>query len=221
MSERYTFTTPKQVIEDELGLLILSDIAPRYNIAPGQSAPVVTQEIPRQEQFMDWGHVPRPRRGAEPPSRIIHVMAESIQTQHPEAFLGRRCVVLSDGFFVWKFTAGGRQPIHVRFHEHRLMTFAGLWWEADQTNGNRSFCILTAPSFAGIRPMDIRMPAILPDIASRELWLHPESEPEPLQSLLKTYPDNGELESVEVSFLVNDPRNQGPEVLSPALPSAA
>jgi putative SOS response-associated peptidase YedK len=221
MSERYTFFTPKQVIEDELGLLILTDISPRYNIAPGQAAPVVTQEIPRQEQFMTWGHLPKAKRGAEPPSPIIHTMAESVQSHFPDAFHERRCIVLSDGFFVWKFTAAGRQPIHVRFHDHRLMTFAGIWWEADQNNLNRSFCILSSASNENIRKMDLRMPAILPDFASRELWLHPEAEHTALHELLKPLPDTGLLEVAEVSFLVNDPRNQGPEVLGPSLAKPA
>ena len=63
------------------------------------------------------------------------------------------------------------------------------------------------------RPLHDRMPVIL-DGCDRDAWLAPAAEPAHLKQLLRPYPV-GLMEAVEVSPLVNNPRNDGPNLLQP------
>lgn len=83
------------------------ELAPRYNIAPSQSAPVVREGAEGRELvMMRWGLVPPwakdPKRvgagGSQPP---INARAETASTSRvfKDAMQRRRCLVPADGFY--------------------------------------------------------------------------------------------------------------------------
>ena len=78
----------------------------------------------------------------------------------------------------------------------------------------RSCTIITTSANAQLSPIHHRMPVILPrDL--EEFWLDTDvQEPSFLSQVLVPYPDN-ELDTYEVSTLVNSAANDGPAVIQP------
>jgi putative SOS response-associated peptidase YedK len=97
------------------------------------------------------------------------------------------------------------------------MSVAGIWdtWRPGTPFERLSFSILTTAANRFMREIHDRMPVIL-DNASLNDWLTPEThERRELKELMKPCPDEW-LSAVEISSLVNSPKNNSPEILQPA-----
>ena len=105
--------------------------------------------------------------------------------------------------------------MRVRLMDQRPFTFAGLWdvWRCELS----SFTIITTEANKLLRPIHNRMPAILePDIARQ--WLDPIFTGfSTLSVWLQPFP-SALMEVYEVSRLVNDPKNDSPMCIEPAVP---
>jgi putative SOS response-associated peptidase YedK len=100
------------------------------------------------------------------------------------------------------------------------MAFAGLWevWRGPaQPAGDpallRTCAIVTTSANELMAPLHDRMPVIL-DRTDWDTWLDPASDPASLPKLLVSAPADS-LEAYPVSSLVNNVRNEGPELLDP------
>src|SRR5262245_34115087 len=97
------------VTDEELAAFLeisdLPEIAPRYNIAPGQDVLVVHRGLggERRAELLRWGLGER---------RLVNVRSESAprQTALREAFRSQRCLVPASGFYEWRKIGRLRQP---------------------------------------------------------------------------------------------------------------
>ncbi|MDX5481862.1 MAG: SOS response-associated peptidase [Hymenobacteraceae bacterium] len=191
----------------------------RYNAAPSQLLPVVTDREPDKLQFFSWGLLPHWSKEKGYKHKSINARAETL-TEKPtfrELINHKRCLVPADSFYEWKSTSAGKQPYRVLLRSGELFSFAGLWDEwADKETGEvvDSFTIITTEANELMRPIHDRMPVLLhPE--EEELWLSGEQANEHLLSLLRPYPSE-EMKVYPVSSLVNSPTHDSPEVLEPA-----
>jgi putative SOS response-associated peptidase YedK len=204
--------------------------AARYNIAPGQSAPVLAQQKDRREvRLMRWG-LERIWGGAESGSeRLINARAESLK-QKPtfrQAYRQRRCLVPADGFYEWRTTPEGKVPFRFTLRDDAPFCFAGIWetWQpkpspqgdlfssdaASSLAPVQTFAIITTTANALVKDLHERMPVILAPL-NFERWLNSATPPDELDWLLQPYP--AELMAcAPVSRRVNHPRMEGPECL--------
>src|SRR5207253_5080508 len=143
--------------------------------------------------------------------------AETLATKRTfkEAFRKRRCLLPADGFYEWKTNPfGERCPIYFRLKSHKTFACAGLWEPTRVGEHAKTATIITTNSNSLIEPIHDRMPVILME-EDYQRWLDPaEKEPEDLLALLKPFPAE-EMEAVEVTKLVNSPKNDGPECIEP------
>jgi putative SOS response-associated peptidase YedK len=193
-------------IADELAAVLDAEIAsayrPRYNIAPSDLHPVVRLvNGQRRLELARWGFPPTgPGR---PP--LFNARADTAPTKDAfrAAFMGGRCVVPADGFYEWRATTEGRQPMWIHRPDGRLLLMAGLW-EAGR------FAVLTTEPNDLLRPVHDRMPALL-DEAEAAAWLAA-----PTQRVLHPAPE-GVLAVRPVSGRVNSVRHDDPACVAPAL----
>lgn len=134
-----------------------------------------------------------------------------------DAYKRKRCIVPASAFYEWKRTAGIKIPHVLRRKDGQPMGFAGLWetW-TDRATGEvvTSCTIVTTRPNAMMAELHDRMPVIL-DPADYDRWLDP-AVPD-ADELLRPCPDDM-LEAVPVSSRVNNPRNQGPDLVQPVAP---
>lgn len=193
----------------------------RYNIAPGQQAPVIRQ---RDRQYdcseMRWGLVPHWSSTADTQYSTINARVETIASKptYRDAFKRQRCLVAADGYYEWQRQEAKKQPFYVH-RDGQAFVFAGIWdhWGGDSAEAFDSFSIVTTTAAESMRAIHPRMPVILPPSAWTA-WLAPDTAPAKLADVLAR-PETS-LTSYPVSTRVNNPRVESPSLIEPLSKSA-
>jgi putative SOS response-associated peptidase YedK len=191
----------------------LPSVAPRYNVAPTQTMPVVVKHSPNSLVLMRWGLVPSWAKEGKTEQTLINARAETL-AQKPtfrRLLASQRCIVPASGFYEWQQTGAGKVPHYIGLKDEPLFGFAGLYdhWTDAQGAEVLSYTIITTAPNALMAPIHNRMPAIL-GRDEEEFWLNPdETEAERLLPLLKPYPAE-QMKATPVSRAVNNVRNDGP-----------
>ncbi|MCO8267077.1 SOS response-associated peptidase [Haloferax sp. AB510] len=229
MCGRYTLFTSPEELETRFDATLTRPLSARYNCAPGQELPVVTNDADNEFRFLKWGLVPSWADSASVGNDRINARAETVREKRSfaDAYEARRCLVPSDGFYEWVDRGGHKQPYRVAFEDDRPFAMAGLWerWTpstkqtglGDFGSGGPSreqepletFTVVTTEPNGLISELHHRMAVVL-DPAEEETWLH--GDPDEAAALLDTYPDD-ELTAYPVSTRVNSPANDGPELI--------
>jgi putative SOS response-associated peptidase YedK len=200
-------------------------LRPRYNVAPDSSvvAARTGESGEREAAWLRWGMLGPWMKEARDPGRQINARAETAaeKPMFRDAFKRSRCLIPALGFYEWqKAGAGPSRPFFTGLASGEPMAFAGLWRRSRLADGEtiETCTILTTTASPLLRPIHHRMPVILPE-AAWDAWLDPKvSEPELLQALLTPVPD-AELVAHEVGRAVNNPRNDAPSLIEPAVPA--
>jgi putative SOS response-associated peptidase YedK len=213
MCGRFTLTLPLEEVSGRFGVRPERRLPPRFNIAPGQTVPVISDDRPDRFSFLRWGFVPSWAADPGIGYRMINARAESLSEKPAfrTAFRSRRCLVPADGFYEWRKTERGSIPYYVRLKTREPFAFAGVWsvWKKGPSGGEaRTFAIVTVEADEKVRRVHGRMPAIL-DRKDGEEWLRKEVPPERLVGILKPYPSEA-LEIYRVSSEVNRSRSDHP-----------
>ena len=197
-----------------------TDFSPRYNIAPTQGVPVVTNKGENKLDFFTWGLVPFWAKDPSIGSRMINARSETLaeKPSFRNAFKRRRCLVLADGFYEWQKIPESKTkiPTYIRMKDGKAFAFAGLWenWHSPDGSQILSTTIITTQPNELLKPIHNRMPVILPEEAY-DAWLTPgEADPQTLTPLLGPF-DANLMEAYPVSRLVNNPRNDTPDCIRP------
>lgn len=196
---------------------------PRYNVAPTQDVVTVgySKRVgARAVKAMRWGLVSSWALGDSRKPRPINITSESLldRPAYRRLLAEKRCVIPADGFYEWQRRGSGRQPYSIELGAGQLFGFAGIW-EACKTAGGWlvSCAILTVVPNQLVSQLHDRMPVILePD--DEELWLDQSvTDTAALVPLLRPLPAEA-MRVYPVPPLVNDVRNEGPELRVPYTP---
>lgn len=220
MCGRFSQTAqPEQIVEH---FKVQSPLfQPRYNIAPSQS--VVSIRVSPDGTGPDcvmlrWGLIPSWAKDPKIGLQCINAKAETVAEKPAfrSAFKKRRCLVLATGFYEWHVHEGTKQPMWIGFRDSRPFAFGGLWehWTPPTGDSLETFTILTTEPNSLMADIHTRMPVILaPEVYDQ--WLDPLfQQVDSLKTFLRSYPSE-ELIAYPVSTLVNNPRNDIPQVLEP------
>lgn len=198
-----------------------TEVAPRYNLAPTDPAPVARVSKSQGLRVLSvarWGLLPHWARDPRAGARMINARVETVATAraYAESFATRRALVPADGWFEWrKDGAGGRQAYFLTPRDGSVLGVAGLWsrWGRD---GLLTFCVVTAPAVGELTAIHDRMPLVLPR-EQWDRWLGPQ--PPPLD--LPTPQLVAGLELRPVGRAVGNVRNDGPELVQRVAPPAS
>lgn len=220
MCARYTLTTKLEILQERFGFYTdESDIAPRFNLAPSQDAPVVIEREKRSLQMLRWGLVPYWAKDPKIGYKMINARGETIHEKpsFKTPLKIKRCLVLADGFYEWNKTEDGNKvPLRFVLKMGGPFAFAGLWdyWKNPDGADIISFTIITTGANEIMKPIHDRMPVILRS-GEEDVWLDPNlNDEQKLLPLLKPYPSD-EMRFYEVSTLVNSPQNDVPKCIEP------
>ncbi len=193
-------------------------LAARYNVAPTQTcwACLIAPNGKPDLSILRWGLAPHWSKGPDSRYSMINARAETVHEKpaYRDAFRHRRCLIPADGFYEWK-AGNGQQPYFIHRTDKQPMVFAGLWehWKSLETGGVIDSCaIIVTDANDLMRPIHDRMPAILAP-EQFERWLDPAAKDrDELLALLRPAPSE-DLEAYPVSKAVNNPRNEGRELV--------
>ncbi len=206
MCGRYGTIAPKDEVEvwKRFELSNKPKIQTTYNIAPTMKGLVVHRNSPNIGEYLAFGI-----ESWKPGMKLINAKSETVAELRTfsKMFRETRCLIPASFFFEWQKTDHGKQPYCFRVKERDMFSFAGIYRPGE------GFVILTTTPNSLMEPVHNRMPVIL-DEKDEEIWLNPDSKEEYLLEMLKPYP-NSKMEAIQVSDLVNSPRNQNLDILKP------
>jgi putative SOS response-associated peptidase YedK len=222
MCGRYAFFSPAEAVRRTFALDDFPPLEPRYNIAPTQPVPVLRETEPgrRELAMLHWGLIPSWAKERSVGNRMINARAETLAERpaYRGAFRRRRCAVLADGWYEWQVRASGKQPWFIHARDGAPMALAGLWesWR-DPAGGEpvESCTIVTTDAGGPLAEIHHRMPAVLP-VGELERWLDPRRQDVTEFSGLLGPRDPADFAARPVSRRVNDPRNQGADLIEEA-----
>ncbi len=219
---------------------VREQLTPDYNVAPTKPVPAIVTRPPhgsredppvRQLTVLRWGLVPSWAKDPTIGSRMINARTETVAEKPAfrRAFARRRCLLPADGYYEWyeteQRTAKGKpvkQPFFIRPADGGILAMAGLYeiWRDraladDDPDRFRWTCtVLTTEAEDSLGHIHDRMPLMV-EPERHAAWLDPTvSSPDDLLSLLVPAAP-GRLEAYPVQMLVNNVRNNGPELLEP------
>lgn len=224
MIQRYTICNPKKILSNRFEAGILVPYKANYNASTGQLLPIITDKHPDRVSLLQWGLVPFNSKDSQIAEKLLNARVETIKAKQPFADLlpNNRCLILADGFYVWKEVHGVKTPYRVTLKDESLFAIAGVWdeWKMEEDNdSNRlfgSFSMLTTESNTFLKEYSERIPAIL-SMENEPNWLKriTETSEEELISLLKPI-DNDSLKIYKVGTHVNKIENNGAKVIREA-----
>ena len=240
MCGRYSLFVAPETLKSRFSIDV-SAYEPRYNAAPSQSLPVISDGHPSSLSRMEWGFVPpwadernghinaRGESLRERPTFAAAFEGNNYQASSGEVLKTGRCLVPADGFYEWVQREGKKQPYRVQRTDGEPFAMAGLWtqWRPKTTQmgldafggdttatARETTDSITTFAIVTTEPNDVVQP-----LHHRMAVILPEGEerrwltesPTAVEPLLAPY--GGELESYPVSTAVNNPKNDSPAVI--------
>ncbi|MCA9404365.1 MAG: SOS response-associated peptidase [Candidatus Omnitrophica bacterium] len=194
---------------------IVDDLKPRFNIAPGQSVPVILNEHPDELVRARWGLVPFWAKDEKIGFKMINARAETIgeKPAFRKPIKSQRCLIIADGFYEWQKRDDGKHPHYIHRADGEPFAMAGIWdtWKNEEKELLTCSIITTGPNTV-MEGIHHRMPVILSEEAEQQ-WLSDIPVHE-ARRLLNPCPPEW-LEAYEISTLVNSPANDTPAVIEP------
>ena len=194
---------------------VILNLKPHYNVSPSQDVPAVRiEDDQRTACLLHWGLIPFWAKDKDIGYQTINARSETVADKPAfrSAFKRHRCFIPASGFYEWQRT-NGKQPYNIRMKDGRSFAFAGLWehWEHENEAIESCTIIVTAANDL-MKPIHDRMPVIL-NPQDYELWLDTNvSDKAKLLPLLSPYRGK-DLEYYPVSKMVNNPKNDRPELV--------
>ncbi|MBT8441008.1 MAG: SOS response-associated peptidase [Gammaproteobacteria bacterium] len=225
MCGRFAFYSPHEAVQDIFGVDFPAPLEARYNIAP--SSFVVALRAGGDETLepavLKWGLVPSWAKDPAIGNRMINARAETAHEKPSfrSAFKRRRCVILADGFYEWHREGDHKTPYFIALPERRPFGMAGLWehWQDSEGSELQTCTILTTAANDAIKPLHDRMPIILPAEGVRRWCGHAGDERAAAHAFLAEN-DNDRIVYWPVSTVVNNPRNDGPDLIEETRPDS-
>jgi putative SOS response-associated peptidase YedK len=222
MIEQYSITASSEKVKERFGVDVPGFHEPFYNASHTQLLPVITHSAPNGISTFYWGTSPEWARDKPLSEKIVNTHAELIPEKSSlrKALMKTRCIVLADSFYAWKKT-GKKTFIPYRFvcSDQSLFSFAGLWDEFEDTEGNElhTFSIITVPANSIVESIHDRMPVIL-DRKTEAAWLSKENNENGLLSVLTAYPAE-KMTHYPVSPSIANKNKNLPSLIKPTAPA--
>jgi putative SOS response-associated peptidase YedK len=227
MCGRFTLHSPKEFLAGrfDVDLSDLTDLAPRYNVAPTQDILAVRadDEGGRTPGLLRWGLVPYWTKDPAKLPLMINARAETVDKKpaYRDSFRSRRCLIPADGFYEWRShgdARGPKTPYFISMRDREPFAMAGLWarWRPrDAGEPVLSCAIVTTVAHPALAGIHHRMPVVLPRAREAD-WLDPELDDAAAVRELLHARDEDAFETRIVSALVNSVEHDGPRLIEAA-----
>lgn len=186
----------------------------RYNIAPTQTIPIITQ-YQGGITFSRWSYLPSWAKGGADDSIPVgysNARSETLMEKPAfrDAFLKQRCIIPVSGYYEWMPIKDKKQPFYITVKEHPIIGLAGIWsvWKKSNWDKVMTCAIITAPAHPYLSRIHDRMPLVINPALYRD-WLNPAKRFTELTDVMLNENDSQWL-AYPVSTQVNSPKIDTP-----------
>jgi putative SOS response-associated peptidase YedK len=190
MCGRYSLALTSEKLSKRYSLSKLGEFKPRYNVAPGQVMPIITNTLPTEITLAKWGLIPNWSLNDSTAMNLINAKGENLFTKGPfkQIVKEQRCLIPADGYYEWKKEGKNKVPYRITLSSDFSFSFAGIWdsWEDPDGEIILTFTIITTSANNLVKDIFDRMPVIL-DQESEKIWLDNASSEKELTEVLKPF----------------------------------
>ncbi len=221
MCGRYILTSPVDALAALFGFETLPNLAPSWNIAPTQSAPIVGPAAAngRQLAMARWGLSPAWAKAPAAGPPLINARGETVREKPSfrDAFRGSRRLAPADGFYEW--SGQGREKRAFFAKPAGPVAFAAIAapWRGPDGAPGESFAIVTTTALGPLGEIHHRAPVVIAP-ADFEAWL---AGPPDMAARLIRPPAPDCFEMIEVDSRVGNVRQDDPGLIQPKPASTA
>lgn len=189
---------------------------PRYNIAPSQQIlSIIFDGKNYRAGTIEWGLKIKSKNSND---MIINARAETLNEKpmFQKLLTNKRCLIIADGFYEWDKISTNKIPYRIELKTHSLFTMAGLWNQTTKLDGSKCYSctIITTSANSLVSSIHDRMPVIF-ETDQQKKWLSEQYENfNTLFSYLQPF-DEQKMMKYPISSLINNPKNDVVEVLTP------
>ncbi|WP_375492239.1 SOS response-associated peptidase [uncultured Jatrophihabitans sp.] len=221
--------------EFDVERVVGESLAPSWNVAPTDPVRIVLRRHPtgereaepiRQLRTVEWGLLPNWSKSRTGGAKMINARSETVASKpaFKSAAARRRCLTPSAGYYEWRNDGGSKTPFFLHAPGEATLAMAGLYeiWHDkslpdDDPNAWVWTCtIITRPATDTLGAIHDRCPVLVPP-QLHEQWLDCSADDAAVaQRLLEQIPEP-HLEPRQVSKAVGNVRNNGPELVEPAV----
>lgn len=217
----YHVSTPSlkdmEAFLDTLAPFTIEDYEPYYHISGFNHPrlPVITGDDPHKVQPVIWGYIPPFAKNLKDAQQyMVKTLNSKTETawetpMYRSATPVRRCIVLVQGFFEWRWDdekGKTKVPHFIYMPDKKPFALGGLWGDwTDKDTGElfRTCSIYTTEAnelMATIHNSKKRMPLIIPE-DSWSPFIGKETPADAVKSIMRPFPD-GNLQFHEISKLI-------------------
>jgi putative SOS response-associated peptidase YedK len=189
--------------------ITISNPKPRYNISPGTDITAVANGTGRSLTEYHWGFVPSWAK--EFVKKPINARLETIASSgmFKNAFVKRRILIPANGFYEWAIMGDKKVPYFICQDNHEILAFGGIW-EENKTFNKKTAAIITCESNKYLEGIHKRMPFVVQK-KDWDNWLNPGTLDDFGEIIVRAESTKWQIK--QISNLVNNPRNDTPEIL--------
>lgn len=221
MVDRYSIASGESKVRQTFDIKDTKGLKKIYNAAPTKHLPVLTSDNPEKIEFFIWGLMSRWSNNKALSPKLFNVELDQLfsKRSYRQAIKKRRCVILADGFYLWKPIAKKKMSPYYFFMDQRVpFGIAGIWEPADEFDEGTgaNFMMVTHPATQVISNYQNDMPFILtPDQV--QLWLDETVEEEVLSNIVLSKQLRFSMHAV--SPMIMDFSNNSEKLIEPNKPS--
>lgn len=221
MCGRFTLRTPTQSVAELFRQITIPELHPTYNIAPTHQVASVrfsTAHNAPEFTYLKWGLLPGWANDIRMGARMINARSETLHEKPAfrSAFKQRRCLILADGFYEWKATPDGKEPVYITLKSDVPFCMAGLWEHNSNIESEpiESCTIITTTANDLLAPLHERMPVILPT-EKQAVWIDPSFQDQNTLRSFLTPLESDRMQFHAVSRSVNRVAYNQPDCIQP------
>lgn len=192
MCGRFAFIPKYDKLQYQFHVNDISEITPRYNIAPGASVLVLCSPdaIQINAVYLRWGLIPFWANDKKGAGALTNARAETIfeKPAFRQSIKSKRGIMVMSGFYEWRIEQGIKQPYYIKQEKDEYLAIAALWdtWQLDE-EVIHSCCLITTRANPLMEPIHHRMPVILSK-EHQSLWLsNQQYHQEQLTEIMQPY----------------------------------
>lgn len=222
MYDRYTITSSSASLEKDFQVKMPEQYQANFNATPTQQMPVITSDDPETGKMCYWG-LPQAQSKNKAISVKLYNLPAFSAFQRPvyrKLIENRRCVILADGFYIWKqLSKKQKTPYYCYFNNRIPFGIAGVWEVYEDLDGNTSsiFNMLTVSATHDLRNYQEDMPAVIKAEAIRQ-WLRQDLSIAEAEDLVKNITGSGLLLH-SVSPRITNTSLNSEQLIKPSAPS--
>lgn len=152
MIDRYTIGAKSETVRKGFEVVLPDDYRSTFNAGPTQKLPVITNADVGKISMFHWGFMTPMSNGKSISPKLYSAKLEVIESKVSiqNAVTLRKCVILCDGFYLWKKISKKKQvPYYFYTLEKDVFGIAGFWEENEDFESDKksyAFNMITVPA---------------------------------------------------------------------------